>query len=121
MAVREVENLYNRYVPSPDGGYQRHSVPDRPQPPEEHPGRLTEPPEKQEKPPETPDRSPEKPDRPPAPVEGCQSIGSFLEHLLPRGLDTEDLIVVLLLLLMSENCRDGTNTPLITMLIYLFL
>ena len=62
-----------------------------------------------------------KPPEHPAQLPHRQSIGSFLEHLLPSGLDTEDLIVVLLLLLMSENCQDTPNTSLITLLIYLFL
>ena len=52
---------------------------------------------------------------------GGKSIGDFLGQLLPAGFDTEDLIVVLLLLLMSGNCDSGPNMPLITMLIYLFL
>ena len=50
-----------------------------------------------------------------------QDAGSFLRQLLPKDFCTEDLIVVLLLLLMSGNCDSGPNMPLITMLIYLFL
>ena len=52
---------------------------------------------------------------------GGERIGDFLGRLLPAGFDTEDLMVVLLLLLMSGNCGSGPNMPLITMLIYLFL
>ena len=52
---------------------------------------------------------------------GSGNIGHFLGNLLPAGLDTEDLIVVLLLLLISGDCKDGSNTALTTMLIYLFL
>lgn len=95
--------MYNRYIPAPDGTYQKHSVPDRPSPPP--PG------------PPPPLSGPPKPHRPPE----NGNIGQFLGNLLPAGLDTEDLIVVLLLLLMSGDCKDGSNTALITLLIYLFL
>lgn len=90
--------MYNRYIPTEDGSFRRQSLPDSPQP--------------MSPPPAPPPSSPRKP---------VENAGSFLGGLLPRGLDTEDLIVVLLLLLMSENCTDTPNTALITMLIYLFL
>lgn len=90
--------MYNRYIPAPDGTYKKHSISAPPCPP-------TPPPE----PPQF-----HKPS-------GNGNIGHFLGNLLPAGLDTEDLIVVLLLLLISGDCKDGSNTALITMLIYLFL
>ena len=90
--------MYNRYIPAPDGTYKKHSVSDPPCPP-------TPPPE----PPQFHTPS------------GNGNIGHFLGNLLPAGLDTEDLIVVLLLLLISGDCKDGSNTALITMLICLFL
>lgn len=91
--------MYNRYIPSEDGSYRKHSMPEPPPPP---PG------------PPAP-----RPPEPPRPKPG-QSLGAFFGGLLPASFDTEDLIVVLLLLLMSQDCKDGPNTPLITMLIYLF-
>ena len=91
--------MYNRYIPTEDGSFRRQSLPDGPRPPSQPP-------------------APPSPSSPRKPVENA---GSFLGGLLPRGLDTEDLIVVLLLLLMSENCTDTPNTALVTMLIYLFL
>ena len=90
--------MYNRYIPAPDGTYKKHSVSDPPRPP-------TPPPE----PPQFHMPS------------GNGNIGHFLGNLLPAGLDTEDLIVVLLLLLISGDRKDGSNTALTTMLIYLFL
>ena len=101
--------MYNRYIPTSDGGYKKHSIPDLPPPPPPGPPKPPGPP-----PP------PPGPPKPPRPPEGG-NIGHFLGNLLPAGLDTEDLIVVLLLLLMSGDCSDGSNTALITMLIYLFL
>lgn len=94
--------MYNRYIPMEDGTFRRQSLPDSAAAPAPPPG-----------PPPGP--RPEKP----CPKK-AEPIGPFLGHLLPRGLDTEDLIVVLLLLLMSENCSDTPNTALVTMLIYLF-
>ena len=94
--------MYNRYIPGPDGRYQKEHIPDfSPVPP---PG------------PKTPVPPPPSPSPP-----GGKNIGAFFGNLLPGGLDTEDLIVVLLLLLMSENSTESPNMPLITMLIYLFL
>jgi len=91
--------MYNRYIPTEDGGFRRQVLPEAAKSPAPPPG------------PPGPPRPPEKP----------ESIPGFFDNLLPKGLDTEDLIVILLLLLMSENCRDTPNTALVTMLIYLFL
>lgn len=49
------------------------------------------------------------------------SIGSFLKGLLPQNFDTEDLMVVLLLLLMSGNSGNDQNAALMTLVIYLFI
>ena len=101
--------MYNRYIPTPDGSYKKQSMPDCTPPCPEPPG------------PKKPPGPPPKPPEPPTAPCGGKSIGDFLGQLLPAGFDTEDLIVVLLLLLMSGNCDSGPNMPLITMLIYLFL
>lgn len=101
--------MYNRYIPAPDGSYKKQTIPDCPPPCSQQ--------QEQQKPPCPPPRPPE----PPAGPVGGKSIGDFLGQLLPAGFDTEDLIVVLLLLLMSGNCDSGPNMPLVTMLIYLFL
>ena len=93
--------MYNRYIPTEDGSFRRQVLPEAEKSP-------------------APPPSAQRPD-PPRPPEKPESIPGFFDDLLPKGLDTEDLIVILLLLLMSENCRDTPNTALITMLIYLFL
>ena len=49
------------------------------------------------------------------------SILGFLKQLLPNGLDTGDLLVVLLLLLMSGDCQEDQNTALLTLALYLFM
>lgn len=94
--------MYNRYVPAEDGTFRRQSLPESPRMPDVP-------------------RAPQPPATPPCPTRKAETAESFFAHLLPGGLDTEDLIVVLLLLLMSENCTDTPNTALITMLVYLFL
>lgn len=83
--------MYNRYVPAQDGTFHRQSLPDQ------VPLAAS-----------------------PSPVRE-QSIGSFFSKILPSGFEAEDLIVVLLLLLISENSEKGPNTALITLVIYLFL
>jgi len=49
------------------------------------------------------------------------NVGSFLRQLLPKGFDTEDLLIVLLLLLMSGDCKEDQNTALLTLVLYLFM
>ena len=93
--------MYNRYIPQSDGSYRRNQVPDR---------SVEEPPCCcREKAPACPPPSRE------------QSIGQFLRSLLPRGLDVEDLLIILLLLILSGDSRDDQNTALLTLVLYLFL
>lgn len=110
--------MYNRYIPQPDGSYRRRSMaeperpaPPPPPPPPEPPG---EPPPREEVCPEP--RCPRQERRPPP-----MPAGSFLKQLLPKDLDTGDLIVILLLLLMAGDCREDKNTALLTLALYLFL
>ena len=54
----------------------------------------------------------------------CRQGGSatdFLRQLLPKNLDTGDLFIVLLLLLMSADCQEERNTALLTLALYLFM
>lgn len=116
--------MYNRYIPQNDGTYRRSRISD---PPRQEPAaqRLPEsrPPE-----PMVPDcdcpqschrNTPPPP--PPRPKGEPQSIGSFLRQLIPAGFDTEDLLIVLLLLLMAGDCREDQNTAILTLFLYLFL
>ena len=99
--------MYNRYVPQSDGSFQRNRIPEpRPEPPQEVPCPPPEqaPPHRHE----------------PSPPSGM-GVGSFLRQILPKGFDTGDLIVVLLLLLMAADCKDEQNTALLTLALYLFM
>lgn len=49
------------------------------------------------------------------------SAGSFLKKLLPKNLDTGDLLVIVLLLLMAGDCKEEKNSALLTLALYLFL
>ena len=118
--------LYNRYIPQPDGTYQRNRMQD--------PARQPEPPP----PPaiSVPIRNPE-----PAPCNNCihnppprrpmpkrepgrkesAGVASFFRQLLPKEFEMEDLLIVLLLLLMAGDCQENQNTALLTLVLYLFL
>ena len=45
----------------------------------------------------------------------------FLRRLIPRDLDTGDLLVIVLLLLMAGDGKDGDQSALLTLALYLFL
>lgn len=117
--------MYNRYVPQPDGSYRRNRMQES-QRPTSPPAQQTAPPNANVHFPQEPDNAPlcKNSDRPaqrrrnaPAPI----SAGSFLRQLLPGNLDTEDLLVVVLLLLMAGDCEEDRNTALLTLALYLFL
>ena len=110
--------MYNRYIPQPDGSYRRNPVDDRPQP---QPEPCREEPQKEQSCPPPP---PPCPPEPPRQEPRCQqngSAGDFLRRLLPQNLDTGDLIVILLLLLMAGDCPEDRNAALLTLAIYLFM
>lgn len=114
--------MYNRYIPQPDGSYRRNKIPDRTEVPPQQP--LPPPPQpqetccEQEKPqPRPPQIPPHKPPKPPA----DNSALGFLKQLLPKGFDTGDLLIVLLILLMAGSCEEEQNTALLTLALYLFM
>lgn len=127
-------DMYNRYVPQPDGSFRRSrmqepSRPSRPKHPEET--------EKTDKPPQVCQQPVTPPPPPLKPTQPCRQercgkgkrdsrpqesdVGSFFKNLLPKDFDTGDLLIVLLLLLMSGDCAEDQNTALLTLALYLFL
>lgn len=120
--------MYNRYIPQPDGTYRRNRMQDAAKVPEKPP---SPPP-----PPPVPIREPEVPHcrgcihsgpprrpiqpREPRPWENA-SVTGFLKQLLPKDFETEDLLVVILLLLMTGDCQENQNNALLTLVLYLFL
>ena len=105
--------MYNHYIPQSDGSYRRSA-----QPEQRHPA----PPPKPEPRPEPPRECPPEPPRPvPCPPPQNQgSILDFFKNLLPRGLDTADLMIVFLLLLMNKDDEGGLS-PLLTLALYFLL
>ena len=110
--------MYNRYVPKPDGSFQRNWIPDTPQKPPSPPSRQN--PVKPQEPKVQPAINAPQP-----PIPNSKShtpaIGSFFRQLLPKDFCTEDLLIVLLLLLMSGDGKEDQNTALLTLAVYLFL
>ena len=110
--------MYNRYIPQPDGSYRRNRVQDPQQPSQPPKPRPEEPP----CPPPEPECFPEeKHTRPIPPCRKNTGAGDFLRQLLPKNLDTGDLLVIILLLLMAGDCQEDKNTALLTLALYLFM
>ena len=94
--------MYNRYIPQQDGTFQKNRVQQPPNP------------------------VPEPPPTPPPPVDipNCrkeESAGSFFRQLLPKNIDTGDLLIIVLLLLLAGDCEENKDTWLLTLALYLFL
>lgn len=130
--------MYNRYIPQPDGSYRRRSVADQsaPQQPAPEPVPVSAPPIRPQSasgrryPPTSGGGQPCRPSqsvrpspsqRPGSTQSRPISAGSFLKQLLPKNLDTEDLLVVILLLLMAGDNGKDPNSALLTLALYLFL
>ena len=113
--VRQVNNVYNRYIPQSDGSFQKNRIADQRQQPQQ---RL-----KREMPPQKSPGPPPQPDcpAPPPPSMSGISAGSFLKQLLPKDFDTGDLLIVLLLLLMAGDCEQEKNNALLTLALYFFM
>ncbi|MBP3659785.1 MAG: hypothetical protein J6I89_00180 [Oscillospiraceae bacterium] len=105
--------MYNHYIPQGDGSYRRSAQPEprRPAPP---PKPRPEPPK-----PEAPCPPPEPPKPEPCHRQS-QGILDFFKGLLPRGLDTADLMIVFLLLLMNQDDEGGLS-PMLTLALYFLL
>lgn len=120
--------MYNRYIPQPDGSYRRNPIQEPRREPERYPSPPPPPPPQNNTPPPSPcntcpNRQPPRPSasQKPRPPEQNMGILRFLKQLLPRDFDTEDLLVILLLLLMAGDCREDQNSALLTLALYLFL
>ena len=102
--------MYNRYIPQADGSFLKTSL-------EEPSGGLS-PSLEEQAPPIFLHQSRSSPGfTGGAPV----GIGQFFKNLVPGGLDTEDLIVILLLLLLSQNQGKEGKRAMLTLGAYLFL
>lgn len=110
--------MYNRYIPQPDGTYQRRRVEE---PRRDPPPRPAPPP-----PPEPVSSSPQ-----PEPAPYCpppsqphgqqQKSPGFLQQLLPRDFDVGDLMVIALLLLIAGECEQERGNALLTLALYFIM
>lgn len=120
--------MYNRYIPQPDGTYTRKSVKDPAQSrtarqvPEERTHTHPDPMPPKCPMPEHPHTPEPRKHRPVPRQKNEKSAASFLKALLPRDLDTGDLLIVILLLLMSADCSgEDQGNALLTLALYLFM
>ena len=95
--------MYNRYIPTADGGYRCQPV--RPQ--------QAPPPPAEPRPDQAPPCRPEPHTRP----------GGLLRRLLPQGLEADDLLIllILLLLVLDGEGEDDTLTALLAVAAFLML
>ncbi len=109
--------MYNRYIPQPDGSYRRNPMqeqrqnPQRPTPQPQRPAPPQQPAPPQHMQPSPPPRKPPQP----------ESIPGFLRQLIPKGFDTGDLIIVLLLLLIAGDSHESRSNALLTLALYFIL
>ena len=107
--------MYNRYIPQEDGTYKKNQMHE----PQHNASRPPAPP-----PPQPAEQQRPEPCEPPQQIPPCKQemgAGSFLRQLLPKNLDTGDLLIILLLLLMAGDCAEDKNTALLTLALYLFM
>ena len=95
--------MYNRYVPDAAGVYRQttvETVPDVPDAPQ---------------PPLPPPACPVPPPPPPAPAADPvrRSLSGLLERVLPRGMDTGDLLVLLILILLAVDGEEEDSLSVI--------
>lgn len=122
--------MYNYYTPQSDGSYHRSTRPDparRPASPQMN--IPVTPPVQQQSQQSAPNSSAytapaQAHQNTVGPAASCENSGgifSFLRGLLPRKIDTADLMVIFLVLLMNrEECSDGFS-PLLTLALYFLL
>ena len=105
--------MYNRYSPREDGTYTRNKM---------HDAGDRKPPNIQQVPPvqqETNEHTEFLPRE--QNEQHHKTNGGFLKQLLPKGFDTGDLIVILLLLLMAGDCEEDRNNAILTIALYFLM
>ena len=118
--------MYNRYIPTENGGYRRQVVEDHPRPanPPQAPPPQTSPPEPVTKPgtmtPLTCPSQPKPKKRPGPPQKPPHSSNATLTQLLD-GVDKGDLILLLILVLLLMDGETDNGTLLLTVALYFLL
>ena len=110
--------MYNRYRPQPDGSYQKNTFQDKAPPPKQ--SSLPPPLNNQNlAPPSKPADHPPSNQAPPPIIEN--SIPTFLKRLLPKDMDTGDLFIILLLLLMAGDNQEHKTHSILTLALYFLM
>ncbi len=119
--------MYNRYIPQPDGTYRKNKVPEPARPQTRPNSSRKNPPPCDEPVQDTPAFCPPPPCEPvqrPCPRKSKNSPDSatgFFKQLLPKDLDTADLLIILLLLLIAGDCEEDRSNALLTLALYFLL
>lgn len=125
--------MYNHYIPQSDGSYRRSTIPEqnrRQQHPQSRHNQQPhrEPPQQRPKPEPEPQKEcrPEPkplpcPQEPPECRHQSEGILGFLKGLLPREIDTADLMIIFLLLLMNKDEGEDGLSPILTLALYFLL
>ena len=119
--------MYNRYIPQSDGSYRKNVVPGK-EPPCQSANIHQEPPLPTQSTPvppiihaNPPKQAAQRRSPKPLPPAASDSIPQFIKQLIPKDLDTGDLLVIVLLLLMAGDCKEDRSHALLTLVLYLFL
>ncbi len=113
--------MYNRYIPQPDGSYKKNRV-SEPKRNEQSRRQMPQPPRESPPPPPPPRQEYQNHNQQRHhPRRESDSISGFFKNLLPKDLDTGDLMIILLLLLMAGDCDEDKNTALLTLALYFFM
>lgn len=112
--------MYNRYTPRQDGGFRHDRVPEpaRPRQNTPPPKPSPQPEMPQDCPPEAPSQTCARPE--PRPLQP-HSATSFLSGLLPRNMDTGDLLMLLILLLLITDGSEEAPNPLLTIALFFLM
>lgn len=98
--------MYNRYTPKQDGSFNKNRV-------QEQPATC---------PPPSPEQKPLQPhceQLNPRPIHN--SATGFLSGLLPRSMDTGDLLMLLILLLLLRDGSENAPDPLLTIALFFLM
>lgn len=109
--------MYNRYTPRQDGGFHRDRVPEASEPARNHP---QSPQRQNHNTPEHP-AGEQPPQCCPAPYPMPSSASGFLSGLLPRNMDTGDLLMLLILLLLLNDGSESAPDPLLTIALFFLM
>lgn len=121
--------MYNRYIPQPDGSYKKNRMPEPRRPHAQQCPQDKQPPHENCPEPEHNAPAPcipvsqEHAHRPTGrkPPSATDSIPGFFRQLLPKDMDTADLLIIILLLLMAGDCEEDRNNALLTLALYFFM